>query len=240
MNDCARKLSGITRTFDLRVKVEWVVQRVALGRIMDTRLKLPFKATCKTLQELEAVGHQVRTHQRLPRVTGVGEVGEDSQIFPGFRVNSPIFSVVLDLEAERVLKMCFPNLALMPHLTLLPNLRTTTDRTGLFRLSPVWINLRPTRRHTNHPMRLTTLNRLGEVINRLTRCPHSSGSVAEPTTLGASAAVVMGMVGLHNRRRNHRAGARTQIRCKEMYNMGSLGVQDSLTLSDDSGTEPPP
>jgi hypothetical protein len=124
-------------------------QRVAVGRTMDTRLKLLSKAMSKTLQGLGAV---------------VG-AAEGSPIFPGSRVNFLTFSVVLGLETERALEMHLPNLALMPHRTLLPNLRMTADRIGPFHLSPVQTNLRPTRLLTHHPMRQTTLGRPEEIIN---------------------------------------------------------------------------
>ena len=208
---------------------------------MDIRPKLLSKATYKTLQGLGVVG---RSHQDLPRVTAAAEVEEGSPIFPEFRVNYPTFSVIRDLESERALKMRLPNLVPMPHRTLLLNLHMTTDRIGLFHLSPVEINLRPTRRPMDHPMRLTTLRRPEEATNLLTMGPHSSGLAAEPVvtvTLGMGSAVLMGMVGLHNRHHNHRKKERIRVHGRESDNMGSLGgLRNSLILSDNLGSDLPP
>jgi hypothetical protein len=247
LNGCARKLSGITKISDSLVKVEWVAQKAAPGRTMDIRLKLLFKATSKTLQDLEVVGHLVRTHRHLPRVSAVAEV-EDSPIFPGFRVNwvnCLTFSAVLGLEAERALEMRLLNLAHMPHRTLPPNLRMTTDRMGLFNMSRFQTNHRHTRSLTHRPLRLTTLGSPEKAINLPTKHPHRSGSAAEPVgtvVLMVGSTLMLGMVGPRNRHHNHGARQRTRGLGRQMDNTGSLGelrVWDFLTLSKDSDSERP-
>lgn len=116
-------------------------QRVALGRIMDSRRKLLFRVTSKTLGVVVEVGveaamdRHILTRRSMPRVMAVAEAGEDFQVSPIFlacRVNFPTCSVVLGTEKERALRMHLPNLAPMPRCTHLPNHHTATHRIGLF------------------------------------------------------------------------------------------------------------
>ena len=87
-----------------------MAQRAALGRIMDSRRKLLFRATSKILQAVEVATAMVEvvmvtTHHRMPQVTAAVEAGEVFPIFPAFRLNSQTFSVVLGSEEETTLEM---------------------------------------------------------------------------------------------------------------------------------------
>jgi hypothetical protein len=204
---------------------------------MGTRPNPLSKATSKTLQGLEAVvDRRIRPCQDLPRVMTVAEVEEDSPTFPASHPNCPMFSVVLGLETERFPKMLLPHLVLMLHHMLLPSRRTTTDRIGLSRQSPLQTNLQPTRRLTHHHMRLTTLGHPEEAINPPTMHLHSLGLVVErgdTVRLGVGSAVVLGIIGLRNSNHNHRTTERARAPGKEANSMGTLGeLQNSLTLSD--------
>jgi len=112
-----------------------VRQRVALGRIMDSRRKLLFRVMSKTSGVEAAMDRHILTRRSMPRVMAVAEAGEDFQVSPIFlacRVNFPTCSVVLGTEKERALRMHLPNLAPMPRCTHLPNHHTATHRIGLF------------------------------------------------------------------------------------------------------------
>lgn len=213
------------------------MQRAALGRITDTRPKVLFKATYKTLQVLEAVGRQVRTRQHLPRVMVMAEV-EDSPIFPAFQVNCLTFSVVQGLETEGALKTRLQSLAPMPHLTLLRNPRMTAEGTGPCSRSPVLTNLRPTRRLMRLPIHPVILSRPVEATNLLTiGLPPNSGSAVALVDLVAA----LSTIGLRNRNRNHRTRERSRVDGREIGRTDSPGVlRDSLTLSDGSDSEPAP
>jgi len=225
-----------------------VAQRAALDRITDSRRKLLFRATSRTLQAVAVavavagvvIIRPIRpvTHHRSPRVTVAAEVEEDSPIFPAFQANS---SVVLGLGKERVLEMHLLNLAPMPRRMRPLSHHTATDLVGLFRQCPSQSNLRPTRRPTHHPTRRATLSRLlGKAINLLMiNLNDSSGIVAEPedmVTLG----VGLGIVRL--RSQNRKTTKSTRIRGRTIGNLDTLGTtalaRHSPTLSKGTDFEP--
>lgn len=217
---------------------------------MDTRRKLLFMATSRTLQAAAVVvttRHIIRrirpvTHHRSPRVTAAAEVGEDSPIFLVFQANSLASSVVLGSEKERVLKMHLLNRAHMLPRTHPLCHHTATDRIGLFRRSPSQssVNLRPTRHPMHHPTRRNSLSRPEKAINLLMiNLCGSLGIAAGPedtVTLG----VVLGMARLRSQKRKLMKQA--QIRGRRISNSDTLRtaleLRHSLTLSKGLDSEP--
>ena len=220
-----------------------MARKAAPGRIMDSRRKLQFRTTSKTLRAgaAEVVTNRpirTRTHQRMLQVTAA-EVGEDFLISPAFRVNSP-FSAVPGSEKERAPKTHFPNPDPMPRRTHLLSHHTAMDRVGLFCQSHAQTNLHP----THHPTHRVTPSHLQEAISLLTTHLHDSSGLAVGVGGIVTLGVDLGMAGL--RSHNHNLTEWTRISCRTIVNSDTLASPDaatlelrnSLTLSKGTDSEP--
>lgn len=231
-----------------------MAQRAALDRIMDTKLKLLFRAMSRTLQVAVAAAtavveavithhtrtHRIHTHHHTPQATAAAEVGEDSPIFPAFQVNSLTFSAVLGSEKEKAPKTRLPNPALMHRRTHLPSHHTATDRIGLFSQSPLQTNRRPMRRPTHHPTHRVTLNHLEKVIDLLTVSLRDSSVIAVELKASAALGVVSGSP--RPRSPNHKVKEKAQTRGRTIGGSGTLKMRilqprRSPTLSRGSDSE---
>jgi len=175
----------------------------------------------------------------------VAEVEEDSPIFRVFQDNSPVSSVVLGSEAERVLKMRLLNLAPMPRRMPQLSRRTAADQVDLSRQASLQSTLRPTRpltrRRTRQRSRQASLSHPGKAINlRMINLCGSSGIVAEPEDMVTPGAV-LGLVG--PRSQNRKTMKRTRIRGRTNDSLDTLEavrtrLRGSLTLSKGLDSEP--
>ena len=209
---------------------------------MDTKLKLPSKATFRTFQVSEAVNSRVPTRHHLPRVLEVAGAEEGSQTFPALAANWQILSAVLGLENERALKMDMRSLAPTLRRMLRLNLPMTRGRIDPLHQSPCSNNPRLMGHPMHHRIRLATLGRPKEAISRHTmHLPRSSGLVVElvGTMKLVGLAEDLGWAGPRNHNRSHsRKRGRTLSRGREIDSMDSLKeLPDSLALGRDMGTD---